>query len=36
MPGIRVEVKPAIFEWVVQNINFENIKAKMKDISSYG
>ena len=31
MPGIRVEVKPAIFEWVLQNINFENIKAKMKD-----
>lgn len=31
MPGIRVEVKPAIFEWVMQNINFENIKAKMKD-----
>lgn len=31
MPGIRVEVKPAIFEWVLQNINFENIKAKMKN-----
>jgi Zn-dependent peptidase ImmA (M78 family) len=31
MPGIRVEVKPAIFEWVLQNINFENIKAKTKD-----
>lgn len=31
MPGIRVEVKPSIFEWVLQNIDFENIKAKKKD-----
>lgn len=31
MPGIKVEVKPAILEWVMQNVNFENIKTKMKD-----
>lgn len=31
MPGIRVEVQPAIFKWVLQNINLENMKTKMKD-----
>lgn len=31
MPALRIEVKPDIFDWILSNVNFENIKTKMRD-----
>ena len=31
MPGVRVEIKPAIFEWVLKNIKLNNIKLKLQE-----
>jgi len=31
MPEVRINVKPAIFEWALQNINFDELKTKFKD-----
>lgn len=31
MPGVRVEIKPVVFEWVLQNVNFDSLKDKLKE-----
>lgn len=31
MPTLRVDVNPEIFNWVIQNINIDNIKEKSRD-----
>ena len=31
MPAVRISIKPAIFNWIMQNINIDELKAKLKE-----